>query len=112
MVTATLAPAAAPTTAPDTNHTVLQAGPQRAMVWGFANVESGGEVTVSLDGGAGVTAELSPMPPTAPYSDTLIWSVKLPAVPAAMTPHVLTVRSSDGHSETLGDVLFGDVWVW
>ena len=82
------------------------------MVWGFANFEGGGVVTVELDGGPGVTAELSPVPPNAPYSDTLIWTVTLPAVPAGMTPHVLTVSASDGHSETLHDVLFGDVWVW
>lgn len=38
------------------------------------------------------------------------WQVDLPALPAG-GPYTLTVRSADGASQTISDVLLGDVWL-
>ena len=79
------------------DHAVLQRD-RPILVWGRA--APGETVTVSLGGvSATATAEASGR-----------WSAALPAV-AAGGPFVLTARGSGGASQTVNDVLVGDVWL-
>ena len=72
-----------------------------AVVWGFGHVGSG--VCATLDGApAGCTSVLADG----------VWRVPLPPQPASVTSHTLTfTQASDGATQTLEDVLFGDVYL-
>lgn len=79
------------------DHLVLQRDAP-APVWGRA--APGARLTVSLDDWT-----------TQAKADADgAWSVELPALPAG-GPHTLAVRSSSGASQTVRDVLFGDVFL-
>ncbi|XP_067675099.1 sialate O-acetylesterase-like [Haliotis asinina] len=86
------------------DHMVLQRGPQRAIVWGYA-ATIGDEVTVTVSGQEGVKVKVV----KDPNGNEGIWKAKLPAV-TDPGPFTLTVSSSEGDL-TLTDVMFGDVWV-
>ena len=113
-----------------TDHAVLQSS--GAVVWGFANVDAGTLLSVTLDndtgnvsgggtgedkghdhgGGAAITvpATLQPLPPDSPYTDKWIWRAELPPTIASFAPHTLTV-SGGGLTASISDIVFGDVYV-
>ncbi len=81
------------------SHMVLQRAPKNARVWGWAT--PGDKVTVTLAGASAVQS-------TADASGA--WSVSLPPqCPAGCVGKQLTIDSSDGGSQVLTDVVFGDV---
>jgi len=81
------------------DHMVLQRGPQKAVLWGFAD-QAGSTVTAHVQGqGSPVTATVS----------NGQWKLLLPAI-TAPGPFTIDVTSPEGHL-TLHDVLFGDVWM-
>lgn len=99
-----------------TDHAVLQSAPARAFVWGFANVAQGEEVSVVViaqgeNRGTTIVANLSSVPSYTPQAKLFehIWSAKLPAVPASFLPYNITVMTGL-NSQTISDVLWGDVW--
>ncbi|KAK3593849.1 hypothetical protein CHS0354_011450 [Potamilus streckersoni] len=85
------------------DHMVLQRGPKRAIIWGYADTigayvtarKNGTEVgtgLVKLGGGGRGT-----------------WKIKLPAE-TNPGPFTITITSRD-QSASLSDVMFGDVWI-
>jgi len=78
------------------DHVVLQRD-RPVAIWGKGD---GSPVTVTLDGNA--------------YPASLDkqgnWRATLPAMPAG-GPHSITVATANGLSQTIGDVLIGDVWL-
>ena len=82
------------------NNMVLQRAPAQAVLWGFAGI--GGTVTVTMDSA----------PPLAAVTDAQgFWRATLPATEASNDPHTFSIRSSNGTSATLSNVLFGDVYI-
>ena len=100
-----------------TDHMVLQSAPARASVWGFANLATGGKVTLVDSSSSGlkqsVVATVSPVPSTHHESSlyAFIWRALLPAIPSSFDVHMLTVTSTSGLNATVIDVLYGDVWL-
>lgn len=73
----------------------------RAIVWGFGDV--GAEVCAKLDG--------APVGCTSVLADG-VWRVSLPPQPASVSSHILTfTQATDGATQTLEDILFGDVYM-
>ncbi|KAK6169981.1 hypothetical protein SNE40_018484 [Patella caerulea] len=87
------------------DHMVLQRGPQRANVWGYAS-EINATVTVSITG----VGQYQTSVVKGPFLDRGVWRIMLPAVFQG-GPYVLTAELVDGSSITIKDILFGDVWV-
>ncbi|XP_060554400.1 sialate O-acetylesterase-like [Ruditapes philippinarum] len=87
------------------DHMVLQRAPERAILWGYADVIDD-VVSVWMDGF--LVAETNVYNETSDDS-TGIWTVKLPAENDP-GPHEILVNSSEGNVH-LYDVLFGDVWL-
>ncbi|XP_055957669.1 sialate O-acetylesterase [Patella vulgata] len=81
------------------DHVVLQRGPHKAVVWGYAD-KNNENVTIQIVGHG------SPVQTTTANG---MWKAKLPAM-TSPGPFVITATSSEG-SVSLHDVLFGDVWV-
>lgn len=81
---------------------VLQQAPSQAVVWGFAPV--GSKVSISFMGKS-IDA------PVAPYMGASAFMAKLPATPSSLTEMHNITATSAGKTITLGNVLFGDVWV-
>ena len=82
------------------DHMVLQAAPQKAVVWGATT--PGAVVTTTFDG-VNRTA-------TADLNGT--WRQQLPPTPASsLQSHLLLFASSSGETAKLQDVLFGEVFV-
>lgn len=67
-------------------------------LWGHAN--KGVEVTVTLGG----------VSQTAVANDKQQWSLTFPALQASAQPIALSVKTSNGQSKTVQDILVGDVW--
>lgn len=84
------------------NHMVLQRGPHRASLWGYAS--PGASISVSLDGVASAMA-------TANAAG--LWRALLPAQPATagVSRSIAVASSADDGTLALEDVLFGDIWV-
>lgn len=87
------------------SHMVLQRGPERAMLYGYANVV-GDTVTVYKDGAAVGTTKVQQSPVQGHVG---YWDILLPEE-SAHGPFTITASSSDGNV-TMNDVLYGDVWV-
>ena len=81
---------------------VLQSAPAQAVVWGF--VADGAKVSVSF-GGQSVPVE------TGTYVGESVFTATLPATPASLTSMHNITATSGKETITLGNVLFGDVWV-
>ena len=80
---------------------VLQRAPQRAVVWGFAH-PSITNVTAIFMG--------KPLLPAATVNtSTGVWRQILPATAASLVPTTLAFTGSDGSTQHLRNVLFGDV---
>jgi sialate O-acetylesterase len=67
-------------------------------IWGHANV--GETVTVTL---GSVTKTVQP-------NKFLQWSIEFPALKASATPITLEVKTTNGFSKKVSDILVGDVW--
>jgi len=79
---------------------VLQRAPQRAVVWGFA--DPGVEVTTILDGVRSMNST----------ADALgVWRQTLPAMEGSDQAHNLEFRASSGATQSMTNVLFGDVYL-
>lgn len=87
------------------NHMVLQRAPERAILWGYADV-IGDTVTILKNG---VQVEETTVQRSSTNASVGIWKVKLPAESNA-GPYEIQVKSSEG-SLSLSDVMFGDVWI-
>ena len=82
------------------DHMVLQAAPQKAIVWGATTA---GAVVTTTFKGVNRTA-------TADHNGT--WRQQLPPTPASyLQSHLLLFTSSSGETAKLQDVLFGEVFV-
>jgi sialate O-acetylesterase len=81
---------------------VLQSSPALAVVWGFA--PKGAKVSVTF-GGKSIAAEAGT------FIGETTFTAKLPATPASLTEMHNITATSGTDTITLGDVLFGDVWV-
>ena len=81
---------------------VLQRAPAQATVWGF--VAHGSSVSVSF-GGQTIAAT------TSIWMKKSTWLAKLPATKSSLTQKYNITATSDGTTITLGNVLFGEVWV-
>lgn len=93
----------------DPNHPILQVAEyfrngaiiqrdKTIPIWGHANV--GETVTVTL---GDVTKTVEP-------NKFLQWSVEFPALKASTEPITLEVKTTNGFSKTVTDILVGDVW--
>ncbi|ESO83283.1 hypothetical protein LOTGIDRAFT_133687, partial [Lottia gigantea] len=82
------------------DHMVLQRGPQRAVIWGFAD-KNGETITAQIVGHGG---------PVTNKTANGQWKLKLPAM-TAEGPFTIEVSSHSEGKLTLHDVLFGDVWI-
>ena len=71
---------------------------QPIPVWGFANK------------GVTVTATLGGVTRTAVANERQEWAVSFPALKASSQPITLILKASHGHSKTVQNILFGDVW--
>ena len=86
------------------SHMVLQRAPQRAVVWGTAT-KIGDKVTVALSGHGNQTTKVIKNP----EGSGGFWKATLPAI-SDKGPFSISVTSSEG-TQSLDDVLFGDVWI-
>eukprot|EP00041_Stephanoeca_diplocostata_P016336 m.321347 g.321347 ORF g.321347 m.321347 type:complete len:580 (+) comp20333_c0_seq3:219-1958(+) len=85
---------------------VLQREPHPASIWGFGG--AGTSVTVAIvDSNVGTT-QVSVTTTTRPDGK---WRLSLPAQPASNVGVNITATSPGSPTITIGDVLFGDVWV-
>jgi len=83
---------------------VLAAAPKQAMIWGFC--EPGASVSVTFNGKT-IAATIGPDQAT---GATTTWRVLLPATTASFDKHTITATSA-GVILTLGDIMFGEIWV-
>ncbi|XP_053395974.1 sialate O-acetylesterase-like [Mercenaria mercenaria] len=90
------------------DHMVLQRAPERAILWGYADVIDDW-VTVWMDGVLVSETTVTDNNDTTDAGPSGIWRVKLPAE-SDPGPHEIFVNSSEGVISLL-DVLFGDVWL-
>ena len=82
------------------DHMVLQRAPQQAVIWG--HTKPGATVTTKFDSVGTYTATAG--------ADG-VWRQKLPATAASKRAYTIAVSGSAGESQTLSDVLFGDVYL-
>jgi hypothetical protein len=79
------------------SHMVLQRDVP-AVIWGFGT--PGVTVSAALDGNA---------QPAVTVDSSGVWRVSLPKQAASLQSHTIALKSSDGGSADLTDILFGDV---
>jgi len=83
---------------------VLQRGPQRAIIWGYA-ANLGDVIHLAISGDVGTFRTISTPGP----NDETIWVIKLSPV-AGPGPYNATLSSAEGTVE-MHDWMFGDVWL-
>eukprot|EP00041_Stephanoeca_diplocostata_P033498 m.1108937 g.1108937 ORF g.1108937 m.1108937 type:complete len:474 (+) comp24352_c0_seq33:177-1598(+) len=90
---------------------VLQRAPKKAVVWGFCSdlgQSCGSSVSVTLASADGASSSTTPASPGGlPGS----WLAVLPATKGGVGTSYNITASSQSSSASIGNVLFGDVWV-
>lgn len=88
------------------NHMVLQQAPQRAVLWGYADV-IGDAITVLKNG---VNAGSTLVQKSLHNASVGVWKLKLQPESNTAAAYQIKITSSEG-SISLSDVRFGDVWL-
>ncbi|CAH1793020.1 unnamed protein product [Owenia fusiformis] len=93
------------------NQMVLQRGPQRANIWGFADrSDIGANVTLTVTDStnANITTDYAAVVRDGPTPSDAMWEVLLNAE-TSQNPFTITARLNQ-RTEQLTNVLFGDIW--
>ena len=91
------------------DHMVLQRGPKRASIWGYAETQDIGANVVTTLYGAGITKSYTTHVRAGPDPCQATWSVMFDPV-YIKSPFLIRINMNSEKLE-IKDVLFGDVWV-